>query len=399
MQRRQFLALTLPSALGAALARAGELPADLKITRAVAFQVLNQRDRVVGKNSHLDVHGDHTTDRMLRLYTNQGLEGLGSLGALKEKDAAKLIGMNPFARYDAAACRMTGLGNSAGALWDLLGKVKGQPIWRLLGAKGAERVKVYDGSIYFQDLMPEHAGRWRDRFKEEVDMGLRRGHTVFKIKIGRGYKWMPRAEGDRRDIEVVKLIRDHLPKDCAVAVDANNGYDLAGAQRFFEAVGGERILWAEEMFTEQVEQCLAFKEFFRARGWKIALADGETQGRLEEYRPYAEKKAWDVFQGDMTRFGIDGILDEAAMAAAQGLEVAPHGWGSFNGFYVASQMGRALANFSYNEQDPLSNPVLVPEGYKIEKGTTSVPDAPGYGMKIDEQAFAREAKVMFDVKG
>jgi L-alanine-DL-glutamate epimerase-like enolase superfamily enzyme len=230
-------------------------------------------------------------------------------------------------------------------------------------------------------------------------MGLKLGHRVFKIKIGRGYKWMPRAAGDKRDIEVVKLIRDHIGKDCAVAVDANNGYDLAGAMRFFEAVGGERILWAEEMFTENVEQCLAFKEFFRKNGWRVALADGETQGRIEEYKPYVAAKAWDVLQGDMTRLGVDGILDEAAMAAAQGLKVAPHQWGSFNGFYMACQMGRALANFDTNEQDPLSTRVLVPEGYKIEGGTVSVPEAPGYGMKVNEQAFGEEAKVLFDLKG
>lgn len=399
MQRRHFLALSLSSALLPALLRAGEVPANIKITRAVAFSVENRRNRVVGCNSHLGVHGDRTTDRMLRLYTNAGIEGIGSLGSLKEKDAAGLLGQSPFGRFQSGAGRMAGLGSGAGALWDLLGKLKGEPVWKLLGAKGAERVAVYDGSIYFQDLMPEHQGRWRDRFKEELDMGLARGHRVFKIKIGRGYKWMERAAGDQRDLEVVNLIRKHLGPDCRIAVDANNGYDLAGAKRFFEQAGAERILWAEEMFTENVEQCLAFKEFFKSHQWKVELADGETQGRLDEYKPYIESKAWDVVQGDMTRLGIDGILDEAAMCAPQGIAVAPHGWGSFTGFYVASQMGRALANFSYNEQDPLSNRVVIPDaGYVIKDGAISVPETPGLGLSINENAFAQDAKAIFDLK-
>lgn len=399
MQRRRFLSLSLSSALLPALLQAAELPSDIRITRAVAFSVENRRNRVVGCNSHLGVHGDRTTDRMLRLYTNAGIEGLGSLGSLRKEDAAKLLGRGPFDFFQSSSMRMAGLGNAAGALWDLLGKAKGEPVWKLLGAKGSMRVAVYDGSIYFQDLMPEHQGRWRDRFKEELDMGLKLGHRVFKIKIGRGYKWMDRAAGDKRDVEVVNLIRDHLGSDCRIAVDANNGYDLEGSKRFFEQVGPDRIVWAEEMFTENVEQCLAFKEFFKSRKWNIALADGETQGRIDEYKPYIENKAWDVVQGDMTRFGIDGILDEAAMAASQGIAVAPHGWGSFTGFFVASQMGRALANFSINEQDPLSNRVLIPDaGYVIKDGATSVPDAPGLGLAINEKAFATDAKVIFDLK-
>ena len=68
---------------------------------------------------------------------------------------------------------MTGpLGNGTMPLWDLAGKSLRTPAYKLLGGAGQEKVPVYDGSIYFADLLPQYADRWQDRFKEEIDMGL-----------------------------------------------------------------------------------------------------------------------------------------------------------------------------------------------------------------------------------
>ena len=61
-----------------------------------------------------------------------------------------------------------------------------KPIHALLGGAGPERVPVYDGSLYFADLLPQYERSWRDRFREEIDMGKAAGHSAFKVKVGRG---------------------------------------------------------------------------------------------------------------------------------------------------------------------------------------------------------------------
>ena len=198
MSRRRFLF----SVAGAVLAErlmADETPSDLKITRAVGFVLPSRRSKVAGKNSRLDVHGDTANDRMLRLYTNRGIEGIGNFRANKNT-VAKLLGKNPFEMKHL-------LGTGTMPVWDLLGKIKKVPAHRLLGNEGPKQVPVYDGSIYFADLLPQHSANWQNRFREEIDMGIKLGHRAFKIKIGRGIKWMKRDEGDRRDIEIVKLFR------------------------------------------------------------------------------------------------------------------------------------------------------------------------------------------------
>jgi L-alanine-DL-glutamate epimerase-like enolase superfamily enzyme len=398
LDRRQFLGAAAAGWLMTRIVAAGEFPRDLKITRATGFTLRSQRSKVAGKNSRLDVHGDTGSDRMLRLETNMGLVGLGNCRA-GEEQAAKLLGRNPFDLYDQEARRMTGpLGVGTMPLWDLAGKVLDKPVYELLGGAGTERVPCYDGSIYFADLLPQYEGRWRDRFREELDMGLERGHRAFKLKIGRGAKWMPRAEGDARDIEVVKTFRAHGGPEILIGVDANNGYDLAGTKRFFEQVGDQDIVFAEEMFEETVQDCLAFKSFLREQGLKTLVADGETQGDLEVFKPFIAARAIEVYQADMNRFGFEGILTEAAWAKEQDLRVAPHNWGSLVGYYMQLHVGRAVSNFYRAEQDPLTTPVLIADGYSLKDGEATVPDTPGCGLSLDEERFAREVRPEFDLR-
>ncbi len=285
MLRREFLFTAASAALLHRVIQADDLPDDLRVTRLIGFDVVSQRSKVAGRNARLDVHGDSATDRMLLIETNMGITGVGNCG-VNEEAARQLLDRNPFDLYDADENRMVGpLGNGTMPLWDLLGKVREQPIYELLGGRGTEQVPVYDGSIYFADLLPQYADRWQDRFREEIDMGLAIGHRAFKVKIGRGNRWMSREEGDARDIAVLEVIREHAGPDILIGIDANNGYDLAGTKELFEHIGSLNITFAEEMFEETVDECLDFKAFLADHGWETLVADGETQGDLKSFRP------------------------------------------------------------------------------------------------------------------
>jgi L-alanine-DL-glutamate epimerase-like enolase superfamily enzyme len=399
MNRRRFLVAAGAFAASARWARpawAADIPRDVRITRAVGFDLACRRSKVAGKNARLDVHGDSATDRMVRLFTSAGVEGLGNCRA-DEAAVAELVGKPLADCFDPTGPRATVLGAATMPIWDLAGKVLKQPAYQLFGGRGPERVKVYDGSIYFADLLPQFAERPLDRFKEEVDMGRELGHRAFKIKIGRGAKWMDRAAGDRRDIDVVRTIREHAGPDVTLGVDANNGYDLAGAKRFLDEAGPLKLAFAEEMFPETVEECLEFKAFIREQGFDTLLADGETQSELDVFKPFIERQAIDVLQGDMNHFGFEGILQEAAWAQPQGIRVAPHNWGSLVGFYMQLHVGRAIENLYMAEHDPLTADMLTVEGYEIADGAASVPDAPGFGLALDEEKFKSRAKIRFDL--
>jgi L-alanine-DL-glutamate epimerase-like enolase superfamily enzyme len=401
MQRREFLS-TMGAAVGACVlprfTLADELPSDVTITHIVSFDLVGKRPKMVGKNARIGVHGDSATDRMVRLTASDGTTAIGSCRA-GEEELGPLLGKTVRDLYSAERGRVTVLGREDMPVWDLVGKLIGKPVYELFGGNGPERVPVYDGSIYFADLLPEYESTWQDRFKEEIDMGLARGHRMFKVKIGRGNRWMPRAEGDRRDIEVIRIIRDHGGPDIRIGVDANDGYDLSGAKRFVEAVGELDIAFTEEMFPETVEECLELKALFRELNLKTLLADGEGQQEIDAFKPFIAAQAMDILQGDMRHFGFAEILREAELARPQGIRIAPHNWGSLIGYYMQLHVGRAITNFYAAENDPLDTEVLVADGYKIIDGIATVPDAPGFGLSVHDEAFASEAKVRFDLRG
>ncbi len=396
MHRRQFIQAVTAPALLSQVARAESLPADLRITRVVSFDLHTRRSKYVGKNAVRGDHGAGYKDRMARLYTNMGVEGLGRCWR-DEASLSALLGKNPFEGFDPASRRIVSpLGPRTMVLWDLAGKLLKKPVYQLLGSEAGGSVPVYDGSIYFSDLLPKHQSRWQDRFREEIDMGLEAGHRGFKVKVGRGHRWMEREAGDARDVEVLETIREHAGDEVLIGVDANNGYDLEGAKRLLERASGVGLAFFEEPFPEEVAPCLELKQFIAGNGWTTLLADGEGQHDLEVYRPFVDAKAIDVLQGDMNGFGIEGIMDEAAMARPHGILVAPHNWSSLVALYLQVHVGLAVPNFYRGEHDPLSTEVLIAEGYKIEDGACSAPDAPGFGLTIDETKFD-QVTINFDL--
>src|SRR5262249_6418951 len=159
----------------------------------------------------------------LRIATDQGIEGVG-IGAATPAVARRLLGHSLGEYWKPGVGVISPLGRADHALFDLIGKALKVPAWKLLGGKGPEWVPVYDGSIYFSDLLPQHKARGVARLVEEVESGLERGHRAFKIKVGRGFKWMDKKEGFRRDVEVVRAIRKRVGKKVKLMVDANNGF-------------------------------------------------------------------------------------------------------------------------------------------------------------------------------
>jgi L-alanine-DL-glutamate epimerase-like enolase superfamily enzyme len=398
MNRRQFLCAAAATAIAPLALAADQVSTDIKITRITCFDLTSKRVKFVGKNARLGDHGDSARDRIVILHTNSDHQGIGYCRA-DEKKVAELLGANPRDLLDKQSNRVNcALGAQTAPVWDLLGKLANKPVYQLLTTTQLDppQVRVYDGSVYFSDLLDEYTVEWEDRFKWEVDDILRRGHRALKIKIGRGAKWMEREKGDARDIEVVKLIRAHAGKEVAIAVDANNGYDLARTKRLLESDPDLKLDFIEEMFEENIEKDLALKEYLSSHKLRTLIADGETNATVEPLKPFMAAKAIDIYQLDVNQVGIDGLMEEAALASPHGGTIAPHAWGTNIGFYAQLHVGRANCNYYSGEQDPLTSPALITEGYTIKDGRASVPDTPGFGIQLDTRSNL--LKPVYDLK-
>lgn len=399
MRRREFLATAGAALAASRLGWAADLPRDVTITRVVSFELECTRPKHIGKNAYRHDHGTKAHDRIVRIYTDAGVDGFATSWA-GANECAAMLGKSPFDFFDPAQRRARGpFGRYTSPLWDLAGKLLGKPVYELLGGSVRERVPAYDGSIYFTDLRPEFLHNWRDEFRREIEASQARGHRAFKVKIGRGKLWMVREDGLRRDIEVAGMMRRIVGADATLALDANDGYDWADAKRFLEQVGDARFAFVEEICSDDSPGALtAVKELIRSHGWKTLIADGENKRRPAQMKPWLEAGAVDILQGDMNLFGFEDILAEAELARPYGAVIAPHNWGSLIGYYLQLHVGKAVENFLMAEEDPMSSPALIADGFELEEGASSVPATPGLGLALDESALADAACVHFDLK-
>jgi L-alanine-DL-glutamate epimerase-like enolase superfamily enzyme len=371
-----------------------------KIAGVTGFHVSAPRPKFVGKNSHLDDHGDHTHDDVLILTTDQGARGFGS-GRLDREAAKTLLGQTVSALWTDGAGSTGTLRRQDHALFDLVGKILGKPAWSLIGSEGVEAVPVYDGSIYFNDLRTGYKQDGVPRLIEEVEQGLERGFRAFKIKVGRGYKWMPKEEGFARDVEVVSAIRRRVGPDVRLMVDANNGFTPDEANRWLDAVSENNLFFVEEMFPESIADDTALREYIHSKGWKTLIADGESAGELDYFDPYLKAGCIDVVQPDVRAFGLslEWAMSRRIAELQPRARLAPHNWGSHLGGFMQLVLGRALPNILMAEIDTSRCELFDASAFTWSDGKIRVPDTPGFGLVLDDELFrAKYAGEAWSVK-
>ena len=397
MNRRSFLGGAAAACLSGAtgFGCSPERGAKPKIKQVSSYYLEAPRWKHIGKNASREDHGWLARDTLLRVETNAGVEGIGPSRATREQ-AAALVGKNPLELHQPGIGLVSPLGHRDAPLWDLVGKLLDAPVWRLLGGAGPEWVPVYESSFYFSDLDPAYAGRGIDRILEELDYSLARGHRAFKLKIGRGYQWMEREAGLRRDVEVVSAARRHLGPGIRLMVDANDAYDLATAKRFLEQVDDD-LFFVEKMFAENVEQDLELKAWLRRRGRRTLLADGESVVDPTTYTPFIEGRALDVLQPNIFALGLRRLAELSRVTAPTGITLAPNNWESFFGFFLELNLGRGIPNFLMAEQDPGVTDVVDVAGFELREGRCRVPDQPGCGWSVPIAELERSARLNWRV--
>ena len=404
MNRRYFL-LSAP----AAARRLGGAP-PVKITRIRLAAIEGRFHRFVAMNSYDQAPKGHTyTNTLVRLETDQGIEGVGVM-EYRAPDAAflgaarQLLGANPLEVYAMKEGRiaapserfgklLTDYPHLDGPLFDLIGKLTGKPAYRLIGAPVRERIEVYDGTLYFSDVW------FRDRgvkaVVEEAEEAARKGYLGVKLKIGRGWKWMEREAGLLRDIEVLKAVRKALGPKIKIMADANNGYrdDYPRVWRLLSETAKENIYWLEELFPEDVALYGRLRDDMAKAGMKILIADGENMSRAGDFAPYlAPRRLIDVLQMDIRRGGFLGNLEAASLGEKAGAVTVPHNWGSQVGLFMGLHLARAAQAVPAAEDDRSTCDVIEADGYRFSRGYYQVSEAPGLGLKVDQKAYELKYK-------
>lgn len=360
------------------------------ITRARVINAMGYSPKMIGNNSRLQSHGAQSRDPIVRLETDAGIEGIGRLrGGMDaaDREFPQLIGRDVFEFYN-PEIGVTGTIAAEFAIWDVVAKSQDKPVYALLGDAGSNDVDVYDGALYFCDLL--YPDRPIERVREEAVESVARGFRAIKMKIGRGHKWMEAEEGFRRDVECVAAVRETIGPDVKLMVDGNNGFDRDGAIRLFREIGQYDIYWAEEMFPETVEDYRIFRDFLRENSWNTLIVDGETQGEVAPLLPVMEAGLLDALQLDINRVGLTEWKRLTALCKQYNCCGAPHTWSSQFGLFISLHLGRAFDNFLAHEVPAYNVDAILPAGIEWYGGQYHFTGMPGWGVVVNERVYSEK---------
>ncbi len=263
------------------------------------------------------------------------------------------------------------------ALWDLLGKSLGAPVWRLLGGRRAERMPAYA------------SGGWADeaRIGEQL-LGYvtQGGFRAVKMRVGV-------MDGEpHRSAARVRAARRALGPDVKLMADAHGTWTVAEAKAFCRMVEDSDLYWLEEPVTADDKVGLAEVR----RSSAIPIATGESEFTRHDFREIAELRGADVLQPDLAiAGGITEGVRIGAIASAYNLRLAPHLWSGAPAFaagvaLAASQSAGFILEYSLGANPLLHE--LAHEKLAVVDGQLEIPDRPGLGITVDEDFVRRHAR-------
>jgi L-alanine-DL-glutamate epimerase-like enolase superfamily enzyme len=332
----------------------------------------------------------HFDATLVRIETDTGLVGYGSgdqmLGFAGHE--ALFVGEDPMAierhwrvlshlNFHYGRCWPLDL-----ALWDLIGKITGQPCWRLLGGASG-RVRAYASTGVLRG--PEALADVAERLVGE-------GFGAMKIRFRRG-DW-------REDIQALEAVRARVGERLELMVDCNQGWRMPwdteapwtlkhalGVARELERLG---VYWMEEPLHRAD---LAGMTALRA-ATSMRIAGGEMTRELSDFRELIGRGCLDVLQPDVALVGgITGLRRVAYVAQEHNLTFSPHTWTNGMGVVANAHLAAGLGEtpfleFPYDppEWSPERRDFLMTEPLRADSdGWVQLIDAPGMGYEIDDR--------------
>jgi galactonate dehydratase len=344
--------------------------------------------------------GAHTPYVFVRVVTDAGVTGLGEatleykpeavMGALRDlRDF--LVGKDPtmiehlgqaiyrLSFYRGGPVLNSAMGGIDIALWDIKGKLLGEPIWRLLGGPVRERIRVY---THFGGKTPAETA-------EEAKKLVAAGFRALKAGPLGAYEMV---EGPRKIHEIVehlKAAREAVGDDVDLMFDAHGDLYPAVSTALAQELEPLHLLWIEEPALP--ENAEAMKKI--AAETSVPIATGERLFTVWGFREVLEKGIADIIQPDMVHAGgITQLKKIAAMAEAYYVAVAPHNPLSPVSTAACLQLDAAIPNFLIQEMvyGLADRAALVTEPIeRVKDGYVELPKKPGLGVELNEEVIKR----------
>ena len=270
------------------------------------------------------------------------------------------------------------------ALWDLIGKATGQPIYNLLGGQYHDKLRAY-AYMPAEGIWenPEKAGEVAAKLVEE-------GNTACKIDPFMPLFPLPRdipLKDLKHAARIFRAIRDAVGDELEIGIGTHGQFSTSGAIRAAKVLEEFHPFWFEEPVPpENVDEMARV-----ARQTSIPIATGERLVTKYEFAQVLNKQAAGIIQLDVGQCG--GILESkkiAGMAEAHFAMIAPHMYVGPIAAAAAVHVDTSSPNFLIQEYngDSLHNDIFV-DPIRFHQGFITPPTAPGLGVELNEEMVAK----------
>ena len=265
------------------------------------------------------------------------------------------------------------------AMWDLKGRVLGQPVHRLLGGPTREEVPAYASMLGYA---VEDLGLVRERSLA----AQAQGYTAQKWFFRHGP--MSGPEGMRKNIDLVRTLRESLGDDDEIMLDCWQSWDLTYAVRMAERIEEFSPRWLEE--CAMPDRIDTYRELRQRTS--IPISGAEHEYTRWGFKRFVDAGALDVLQPDIYwAGGLSEVMKIAAYATVHDLITIPHGHSTPAGIHFSATQSpihtpyqEYLVKWNEVHQFFLSSPIR-PEG-----GMIKTPETPGMGMDLDPAKIDHE---------
>lgn len=361
-------------------------PPKIKITGFGFLRLRFEETLPVKRNSIITSGGGRAGMTQLELYTDAGIVGrsLPKSASMIEDLFDKVEGENPFyveriwdrmyrdnRKPVAKGDYIEAMGSVDIAVWDIIGKALGMPVYQVLGAH-KDKLRVYAAGGYYRD------DKTTADLVSEMEGYVDEGFRAVKMKVG-GVRM-------REDVERVKAVRDAIGWDVDLLIDANNKWRAYDAIRFGRMIEEFDPFWFEEpVVADDFAGCAEVKHAL-----DIPITAGENEYTIWGARDLIEHGSADILNLDTVKAG--GITEHrkiSALAAAHHIPVSPHGSPHMAAHLLASTPN-ALIMETYPGVQSRYNPALPL--YPVKDGYIEMPQTPGLGIDPDP-AMVKKYKV------
>lgn len=258
------------------------------------------------------------------------------------------------------------------ALWDITGKAKEMPVFRLLGGTRTDLFTYAVGGFYVE-------GESKFACADELAGFVADGFKAVKLKTG--------ALSLQDEVDRAGAVRKAIGPDVLLMLDLNAPYDLETAIRFAGLVAKHDIFWLEEPLHWYLQPA----DFVKlAASTDIPLAHGEREWHRFTARDYIDSGAIRYFQFDCTRYaGFSEALRIGQYAGSKGVSVSPHAAAHIQA-HLASALGDACfcaESVGDSNLHPIHNRIYR-GGAHHKDGRVHLTEAPGFGLEVDWNAVA-----------